>query len=473
MVPMTRYEGQSSLVIRRFLEVPLRRPWHVLVPLVLVVAGAVAASRLVQKRYRSSTLILVEKEKVPESVVPRARGEDSSPRLFTIKQEILSRTRLERVVKELDPYPDQAAAPLTHLLDRMRAATNISVKGSDAFTVEFEHEDPEMAMRVADRLATLFIDETVAAQESRVADATQFIESELEEARRQVEAREQALRRFKEDHMGTLPEQTPTNLATLQRLQLEQQAVSTSLQAARDRLASLELSASGSALGSPQSELDDLRAQLAALRARYTDEHPEVRAMIARVVRAERALAARPAANPAAAVVQQQLAQARAEVESLKTRAAGIDRRIAALQARVDEAPRTEQLLSSLTRDYQKLSENYLTLLNKKLDAQMAQKLEQRWKGERFRVLDPAYLPEQPFYPNPTLFLMGGLALGLLAGLGLAYVSEFLDRSVKDAGELEDALPYPVLATVPHIARGGARHRRARPKTVPRARKAG
>ena len=468
---MTRNDGSPGFSLQRFLEVPLRRPLHVIVPFVLAVGASAAASQLVQKRYRSSTLILVEKQKVPESVVPRARGEESGPRLFTIKQEILSRTRLERVLRELDPYPERAGAPLTALLDTMRGDTTISVKGTDAFTVEFVHADPRMAMRVADRLATLFIEETVEAQESRVADATQFLETELEEARRQVEGREQALRRFKEEHMGTLPEQTPTNLATLQRLQLEQQQVSSSLQAARDRLSALELSATGPAAGGPQSELAQLREELAALRARYTEEHPEVRTLAARLVRAERA-ASRSSADPAAAVLQQQLSQTRAEVEPLKVRAAGIDRRIAALQARVDEAPRTEQLLSSLTRDYQKLNENYLTLLNKKLDAQMAQKLEERWKGERFRVLDPAYLPEQPVSPDPMLFLLGGVALGLGLGLGLAYVAEFLDRSVKDVDELEDALPYPVLATIPHVRRGAVPERRPRRGTAP-SRKAG
>jgi polysaccharide chain length determinant protein (PEP-CTERM system associated) len=468
---VTRHDVPAGFSLRRFLEVPLRRPLHVILPFVLAVGASAVASQLVQKRYRSSTLILVEKQKVPESVVPRARGEEAGPRLFTIKQEILSRTRLERVLKELDPYPERAGAPLTALLDTMRADTTISVKGTDAFTVEFVHADPGMAMRVADRLATLFIEETVEAQESRVADATQFLETELEEARRQVEGREQALRKFKEEHMGTLPEQTPTNLATLQRLQLEQQQVSSSLQAARDRLSALELSATGPAPGTPESELGQLRADLAALRSRYTDEHPEVRALMARLVRAERASASRAAADPAAAVLQQQLAQTRTEVETLRVRAAGVDRRIAALQARVDEAPRTEQLLSSLTRDYQKLNENYLTLLNKKLDAQMAQKLEERWKGERFRVLDPAYLPEQPVSPDAALFLMGGVLLGLALGLGLAYLAEFLDRSVKDVDELEDALPYPVLATIPHVRRGAAPERRAR-RTAP-SRRAG
>lgn len=469
-------DRSAGPTLQRLLEVPLRRPRLVAVPFVIALAASLAAPFMVPKRYRSSTLILVEKEKVPESFVPKIRGEDAAPRLLTIKQEILSRTRLERIIDELNPYPERLnRVPLTDLIDAIRGATTIAVKGSDAFTVEFVHRDPHMAMQVASRLASLFIEETVEKRESRVADATEFIESELEQARRQLEGREQALRQFKEEHMGTLPEQTASNLATLQRLQLEQQAVTASLQVARDRLSALELNSSSSppAASNLESELARLRGELAVLRSRYTDEHPEVRATLGRLARAEKAAAAAPApSNPTAAVLQQQLAQARAEVDTLKARASTIDRRIAALQARVDEAPRTEQLLSSLSRDHQKLNENYLALLNKKLDAQMAQKLEERWKGERFRILDPAYLPEEPISPNATLFLLGGVLLGLAAGLATAFAMELLDHSVKDAEELEAALQHPVLATIPHIGpRAGTARKPER--MVPRARRAG
>jgi polysaccharide chain length determinant protein (PEP-CTERM system associated) len=461
--------------LQRFLEVPLRRPRLVAVPFVIALLASLAAPLAVEKRYRSSTLILVEKEKVPESFVPKIRGEDAAPRLLTIKQEILSRTRLERIIEELNPYPEQLnRVPLSELVEAIRAATTIAVKGSDAFTVEFVHRDPQTAMQVAGRLASLFIEETVEKRESRVADATEFIESELEEARRQLEGREQALRKFKEEHMGTLPEQTASNLATLQRLQLEQQAVTASLQVARDRLSALELNSTTSTerTGNLEGELARLRGELAVLRSRYTDEHPEVRATLSRIARAEKAAAAAPAqSDPTTAILQQQLAQARSDVDTLKARALTIDRRIASLQARVDEAPRTEQLLSSLSRDHDKLNENYLALLNKKLDAQMAQKLEERWKGERFRILDPAYLPERPISPNATLFLLGGMLVGLAAGLAAAFAVELLDHSVKDAEELEAALQHPVLATIPHISRQAGLRRK--PEPLPRPRKAG
>jgi uncharacterized protein involved in exopolysaccharide biosynthesis len=132
----------------------------------------------------------------------------------------------------------------------------------------------------------------------------------------------------------------------------------------------------------------------------------------------------------------------------------------------VDLAPRTEQELATLTRDFQKLNENYLALLNKKLDAQMAQKLEERWKGERFRILDPAYLPEQPVSPNRLAFALGGLVAGLAAGLLLAGGAELLDRSVKTARQLQDAIPYPVIAIITHI--DGRRAAPARRPAPPR-----
>jgi uncharacterized protein involved in exopolysaccharide biosynthesis len=154
-----------------------------------------------------------------------------------------------------------------------------------------------------------------------------------------------------------------------------------------------------------------------------------------------------------------QLQAASQEVEKLSARQADLERRIATIRARVEETPRTEQELSNLTRDYNKLSDNYTALLSKQLEAQMAGRLEQRWKGDRFRVLDPAHLPEKPDSPRPKRIIALGLLAGLFAGLGLALLLEILDPTVKDVQQLETLLPYPVLARIPHLpdARESAR----------------
>jgi succinoglycan biosynthesis transport protein ExoP len=438
----------ASISLAKLLEAPRRRPLHALVPFVLVAGGVFAASYLVDEKYESSTVILVERDSMPASFVPRVTG-DETRRLETIRQEILSRTRLEKVLTELDPYPGLAGqVPLIRKIERMREAVTIG-KGNDAFSVQFVHRDPRIAMLVADRLATLFIEETLLVQQSRMTDATEFIEFQLEEARRDLETREEALRRFKEQHMGTLPGQTGASLATLQRLQMEQQTVASSLQAALDRMHSLELAPAE--VAETASELDRLRAELLSLRRRYTDEHPDVQALLARIDRLGQQPSAPAPANPGTGVLAAQLTEARQDVERLKARGQSIDQRIDQVQRRVDLAPRTEQQLATLTRDFQKLNENYLTLLNKKLDAQMAERAKERWKGERFRILDPAYLPEQPISPNRGRFAVLGVFLGLLAGLGLAFGMELLDPTVKDAEELRKLQGYPILACIPHI----------------------
>jgi polysaccharide chain length determinant protein (PEP-CTERM system associated) len=436
-----------------YLEVPVRRPWHVVIPLVIVTAIAIALAYFLPKKYKSSTLILVESDKMPDSFVTQISTDRTTRHLQTLKQEVLSRTRLEQVITELNPYGTNDHEPLATTIERMRQAIEISVRGTDAFSIEYFHRDPQMAMRVADRLTSLFIEEAAGARQKQVAEAYQFIDAQLAEARRQLEVRDQALRQYKEQHLGRLPEQMTANLSTLQRLQLEQQTTASSLRSLQDRQSLLESSARPVTRADPEySELIQLRKNLASLRMRYTDEHPDVRALENQIARIERSRRTEDTDTPAApARPEPELEQVRAEIRDLRLKAADVDKRIADFQGRVEQAPRVEQDIATLTRDYNKLNENYLALLNKKLEAQMAAKLEQRWKGEQFRILDPANVPERPVFPDKRLFAVLGALLGLGIGMGLAVSAHLLDHSLKNVAQLEELLPFPVLANIPSI----------------------
>jgi uncharacterized protein involved in exopolysaccharide biosynthesis len=264
--------------------------------------------------------------------------------------------------------------------------------------------------------------------------------------------------------MGRLPEQLQTNLTTMEMLQREMQTVEESLFLAREKRDALARSAnrpavSGQAGGTrtETSDIDSLRSQLVALRSRYTDSHPDVETLRSRIARAEARLAESQTlqedvpTNAADTIGRAQLQAATNEVEKLESRQADLERRVAVIRGRVEDTPRTEQELANLTRDYNKLSDNYTALLSKQLEAQMAGRLEQRWKGDRFRVLDPAHLPEKPDSPRPKRILALGMVAGLLLGLGLSIVLEVLDPTIKDVQQLESMLPYPVLARIPHL----------------------
>jgi polysaccharide chain length determinant protein (PEP-CTERM system associated) len=459
----------STREVQRLVEAPLRRPWLVVIPLALLLVGAVALSYILPPRYTSSTLILVAPDRMPAKFVKQMSTEDAGRRLQTLRQEVMSRTRLEMVARELDPYGKVGKEPIIKTIEQMRGSVFVSIKGKDAFSIEFEHQDPQMAMLVADRLTTLFMEEVVGASERQVSAAYQFIEDQLLEARAELEEKELALREYKERHMGSLPEQVGSNLSTLQRLQVEHQTIADTLRRTQDAVAFMEsgaVVAPGGGVkgvdGRPVDSLAGLRAQLTQLLTRYTPEHPDVRTVQAQIAAFEKAMAATESeaeeeteeevpVDPVAAQMRLRIREGRREVAALRARLANVEQRIAHFQARVEAAPRREQEIIALQRDYKKLSENYSSLLSKKLEAEMAAQLEHYSKGQQFRILDPAYLPEEPSFPPRGLFALAGMMGGLLLGFGLAVAVEFVDPTIKDVQELRSAFPFPVLAVIPYV----------------------
>jgi uncharacterized protein involved in exopolysaccharide biosynthesis len=236
--------------------------------------------------------------------------------------------------------------------------------------------------------------------------------------------------------------------------------VADSLRKAQDTLLMIETTGeapSSASAPAPPDTLESMRALLTQLKTRYTDQHPDVKSLQSRIQALEHVRAAavpgKPEVDPVVAAQRRRQAEVRIDVEQLKSRLVDLDRRIASFQGRVEAAPRREQEVLGLMRDYQKQSENYSQLLSKKFDAEMASRLEQQQKGQQFRVLDPAYLPERPSFPDRFLFGLAGAVGGLLLGLGLAVTVDFLDPTMKDAESASSAFQIPVLAVVPYVKR--------------------
>ena len=110
-----------------------------------------------------------------------------------------------------------------------------------------------------------------------------------------------------------------------------------------------------------------------------------------------------------------------------------------------------EQELLTLTRDYDNLKSVYESLLNRKLEAEIAVSMEKKQKGEQFRVIDPAQVPLRPVEPDVNRLFVITLVLGLGVGCGLAYLIEFMDTSYKVPEEMEKELQLPLLISMPII----------------------
>jgi hypothetical protein len=117
----------------------------------------------------------------------------------------------------------------------------------------------------------------------------------------------------------------------------------------------------------------------------------------------------------------------------------------------VEGTPKIEQELLSLNRDYENVQDTYNSLLNRKLEADISVNLEKKQKGEQFRVLDPARLPDKPISPDmKKLFLLCVLA-GLACGFGFIFLLDYFDNSVRKPEIIHEKLGIPILVVMPSI----------------------
>jgi polysaccharide chain length determinant protein (PEP-CTERM system associated) len=470
-----------------------RRRSQILLPFLVVSLVTFVVVRRLPDRYRSETLILVVPQRVPESYVRATVTTRIQDRLATINQQIMSRTRLEPVIREFNLYPELVKSGLMEdVVDRMRKDADVRAVRGDAFSISYMASDPHTAMRVTERLASMYMDENMRDREV-VADGTNsFLESQLSAAKEKLLETEKRLEDYNRRYSGQLPSQVQSNLQVLQNAQLQVQQLSDSLLRDKDRRRDLELQLKDPLLGASSllastdasgvttiapppigpinAELEKERKTLVEMQRRLKPEHPDIRMQQAKIrdleprAREEQAMIANLPPDAVRTVDRTELArqaraaQIRGELDNIAKQIAEKERdelrlraTIAEYQARVEASPTRASELVELTRDYQTQQDTYTVLLRKKEDAQIAANLERYQIGEQFKSLDPARLPEKPFSPDrPRLYTLGAI-IGLGLGLGLAIFLEFRDTTLKTDEDVVMALGLPVLALIPEL----------------------
>jgi polysaccharide chain length determinant protein (PEP-CTERM system associated) len=483
MLPGRKYTPED--VVR----IAWHRKWVLIAGMVLLTTIAVAGSRQLPDLYRSETLILVIPQRVPESYVRSTVTARIEDRLRSLRQEMLSRSRLERIITEFNLYEDQReTVPMEVLVAQMRANVQVETVRDDAFTVSFVANAPRTAMIVADRLATVVIEENLRDRETLAQGTNRFLESQLEDARQRLILHENRLAEYRRRYSGELPSQLETNLQVIESTQQQIHNLTESINRDRDRRLLLEKSmaealnaevpaspraAAGDdpmAIGEGRAidQLDQARADLRALELRFKPEHPDVMAKRRVIAELERKVKQEmTAAAQGERPIEQTLTAAdlirRARARGYQAEIAQIDQQISGKEAemerlrkamgdyqrRVDAVPGHESELSELMRDYETLQIVYRDLLAKKENSEISADLERQQVGEQFRILDPARLPEKPFSPNRPRIALLASVLGLGLGLGLTAFLEYRDMTLRTEDEIVRTLVLPVLSAIP------------------------
>jgi uncharacterized protein involved in exopolysaccharide biosynthesis len=210
-------------------------------------------------------------------------------------------------------------------------------------------------------------------------------------------------------------------------------------------------------------QLDALQKELDMAEQVYTHEHPDVKSLKRQIAALEEELrnpsgssARREEApvnpdNPAYVNLQTQIAAANSEIRSLKSRRAQLAEKIADHEQRLQATPQVEREFRRITRDLANATKRYHEIKAKQMTAEVGQSLEKERKGERFTLIDPAVMPEQPISPNRPAIILLSLVLALGAGIGSAAVAESLDSAVRGEKGVAAILHTAPMAVIPYL----------------------
>lgn len=478
------------------IEIVLRRRWFILIPLTISMLIGTYLILTLPRIYGASTLILVQPQRVPSNYVQSVVSVGIESRISTISQQIMSRTNIEKIIGQFKFFqePESAKMYIEDKIENIRKRISVNVtkarSGADAFSISFKDKDPDRVMRVANTLATFFIDENLKLREAQAIGTSNFLEDELKNMEKRLQELEIALKDYRQKYMGELPEQLQTNLTILDRLQFQLNEKQKSLRDAKNMLIALEKQISE--MQNQQNdlsgfntenmfefeeedsmipiELEQLQKKLETLETKYTDRHPDV-ARIKKIIAEKKAQIEEAAAERAEETNQEaveseievpeinyqelqtaQRNEIRGEIGIIQTEISEILKQVGIYQKRVEDTPKREQELLSIKRDYQNIKDSYNSLLGRKLEAEIAVNMEKKQKGEQFLILDPARLPQKPIEPNEKRLFILTLAAGFAIGFGFVFLLEYFDASLKRPEDIESLLGLSVIAAIPAIS---------------------
>jgi polysaccharide chain length determinant protein (PEP-CTERM system associated) len=483
--------GDRELSFEQYLAILKRRAWWLVVPTVIVPIVAYLGSLLIPNRYTSQTLVLVEEQKVPDVFVKPVVTEELNQRLATMQEQILSRTRLQPLIERFRIFPSEAGnVPMDELVDRMRKLVSVTAvhadfgdtsgprKGLPGFYISFTASDPHLAQQVCAEITSMFMEENLKAREQSAEGTTQFLSTQLDEAKRKMDEQDGKLAEFKQRYIGQLPDQEQANLSVLSALNGQLDAANQAVARAQQdktfaesmlaqQLAAWKASRSGTQdSDNLQKKLDDLQSQLTTLEARYTSDYPDVIKTKNEIAELQKEMDSAPpvpsksdqANDKSTQSEPQDIRQLRSQIHQLedlrleKTKAQeDLQKQIRAYQSRVQMSPVVEQEYKALTRDYQTALNFYNDLLSKKTQSAMATDLERKQEGEQFRVMDPPNLPGKPTSPDRPMVALGGLGGGLALGLGMVFLMEMRDKTLRSDEDVLFYLRLPVLTHIPTV----------------------
>ena len=462
-----------------------RRWWGVAVAWLVCIVGWTWVM-IIPDRYQATARVYVDTQTLLKPLLSGLAAEPNvEQQIKLMTRQLVSRPTLEKVARMTDlDVKAKTSEQTERMLNDLASKISIADAGREnLYTISYQDANGELAKKVVQSLLTIFVESSLGKTRQDISSSQRFIEEQLQQYQQKLTDAENALKEFKQKHIGMMPGQGGDYYAKLAEVSTQLRQAQLDQQEAINRRDQLkrqlsdeepELTAAAAA-GATNSEIDDriqaLQKQMDQMRLQYTDLHPDVQAtkrLIEKLEAEKKADLAKHKADPSGSKIQnpvyQQLtlsiAEADANVSSLRARVAEYQRRYAELRNASNMIPQVEQEYTQLMRDYDVYRQNYDALLKRRESVTMSGEVESKTDTVDFRVIDPPFVPSQPAWPNRPLLLSLVTLGGLGAGIAVAFLLSQLRRTVTDRRVLRELTGLPLLGAVSRVETDETRRRK-------------
>ena len=510
MYPAETYSSVSRrpLDVEDYVDILRRHKGWIFGPAFAGLVIAVVVAFLWPDTYVSRAVIRVVPPQVPENLVPTNVTTAISHRVNSMYQTISSRSNLTNLVNIFNLYPkERQRKPIEDIIEDMKGDIGITPvvslaggseaerKGISAFAISFAYSDRLIAQKVTADLVSRFMSENARERQQQSLQTTQFLRDQVDQARKELEAIEDKLAKFRMNAQGRLPDQVSHNQmqlngieqrianvnAAISRVQQEKMLLESDLRNFKNQLASLTpppdqvaQQQKNERLVQVDREIQQLETALANLRENYKDTYPDVRrvkaqlttaqATRARIVEEEAAKPDKPAAakkfdpmfERESRMLESSIDRAEAMIRSkdaqlqeYQQELAKAEKQVRVVQTRIESMPISEQQYLEVIRDRELAKQKYDDLNRRRSQSSIAEDLEKRQQGETLEVLDSASLPQTPTEPKRPMIIGMGFGLGLILGLVMAGAREAKDTSLKNLKDVRAYTQLTILGSVP------------------------
>ncbi|WP_031498516.1 GumC family protein [Bryobacter aggregatus] len=500
-----------SLDIEDYIDVVRRHRSWILGPILAGLVISVVVAFLWPDTYISSAKIRVLPPQVPEGLLAMPMNVDMSQRVNQMTQSILSRANLTNIINTYQLYPrERRRLPMEDIIEDMRTSAikvdvvnggGLNANKTMAFGVMFKYENRFTAQRVCADLVSKFIDENVRERTSSSTQMKDFVEDQWTSRKRELDAIEEQMAKFKSANVGRTPEQQGatfsaingiesrmTNInAALGRVNQDRLIIENQISISKDQLRQITTPTSenittiipkNERLVTLERDVANFENRLQSLREQYQETHPDIKALVAnlqlmrkerdRLQKAQDDLEAqakkgtnvisglRPETAREARMLEAQIQQlqgrieaSKMEEETYKKALVDADRAARQLQGTLATMPSSEKEYEQLRLQAMLARRDFEEIDRMRQRAGAAVELENRKQTEKLEILDQASLPLNPAEPKRWQIILGGAIGGLILGICLAGAREMKDSTLKNLKDVRAYTQLTILGCIP------------------------